>query len=86
MTLSRFIAHLKSDYRCKRHFDGETLPENAEISASDPETTSPQPTVSGNYKILPNIVIIMFLSQYKLLGMFVHHKYNYAALVTKTKI
>ena len=75
MTLSRFISHLKSDERCKRHFDGETLPENAEISASTSVTSTSQPTMSGNYIKLPNIVIKLFLSQHKQLGNFVNRKY-----------
>ena len=63
MTINRFIAHLNSDVRCKKHFDGEVYPCNAEPTASSTEDTPSQPIImSGNYqKIAKNCNLFLSL-------------------------
>ncbi len=67
MTINKFISHLKSDDRCKRHFDGETLPSNDEQSATNTEVP-PRPVMSGNYFKLPFFVIISTKTTQNMLG------------------
>ncbi len=86
MTIKKFITHLKSDERCRKHFDGETLPSNsnAELSAYNTEIL-PQPAMSGNYYKLPHIVILN-KSQLKQLGMFAMFKRLILVNMTKCHI